>query len=143
MFDRCYRCGESGHTRSRCPQNKKHPAAAQASPAAEPDRYRPQVCLTCGLPHNGPCEHERADYETAGATARQILGFSSDPFVRTEFRRQMRLPLRTEAQLRSMALEQVEEHRAFLERAEISEPSASAAPRQDQKSATTPPQPAP
>lgn len=58
---------------------------------------------------------EVADYPAAAARARELLGWSvdpDDPIVRTPFREHLKLPLRTESQLRALALQQVAESRA-------------------------------
>jgi hypothetical protein len=52
MFDRCYRCGEPGHTRRNCPTLKNSPPAPDS---VRPVSWKPQP--PSSPPHQYPADH--------------------------------------------------------------------------------------
>ena len=97
----CFRCGKTGHLRSACPSKKRLRLFREAQPPAAPETEVPP-----GTPWATP--KKIADYEARAAEARALLGYPPvDELVTSKFREQYRLPTRTAAQLRKMALDQI------------------------------------
>ena len=97
----CFRCGKTGHLRSACPSKKRLRLFREAQPPAAPD---PNVPAFTAWATPGKI----ADYPARAAEARALLGYPpADELVTSPFRKQYRLPVRTAAQLRKMALDQI------------------------------------
>ncbi len=100
----CYRCGQEGHTRSKCPD-------AFELPADGPAESRPSKLPGYGVPVPWfPPADPEATHRGARAV-REAAGWAlpgaDDPLVRTPFREHARLPLRTESELRMIAAAQL------------------------------------
>ena len=117
MYDEpvCFRCGQVGHLRKNC-RSLSRPRL-DAGPLEDewtdpPSSHIDVRSLTRPL-------EEIADYPAAAARAREILAaalgrpvVSSDAYLpQSDFRERYKLPLRTEAELREIARQQVEESR--------------------------------
>lgn len=105
MFINCYACGQPGHLRSGCPSARRFPPALPA-PSRErraPETWTPprvpEIITRKGVPPS-------AEY----LSAREAL-FGAAPLVRTRFRQEYRIPVRTGEQLGKIAARQVSEAR--------------------------------
>lgn len=106
MISTCYRCGNPGHVRSECPSVPPPPVSAPARAGAHP--------YDTAVPARKP-PAEVAYYPAAAAMARELLGagrVTRESVVRTPFRDQYGMQLRTEPELREMALADVAVSRA-------------------------------